>query len=162
MSTCEYTKKLQNLSHLNKINSQAEGNHCSLEPFVQFHAVSWQTCRQLNNAGSLIYSRMNVISVASSTTLLLLQIICKLFHNKCDLTTQINKLFSLVPHEAALLWTIQIRWSVSKRANCCSVFLTIVHLKERVGKNYVVHPLHFGVCLKLRIDIEEYLKSLTS
>jgi hypothetical protein len=37
-------------------------------------------------------------------------------------------------------------------------FLTIVHLEECIRKNDIVHPVHFGVCLKLRIDIEEYLR----
>jgi len=45
----------------------------------------------------------------------------------------------------------------SNRTNAVALFsLAIVHLKKRVGKNYIVHSLHFGVCLKLRIDVEEY------
>jgi hypothetical protein len=34
----------------------------------------------------------------------------------------------------------------------------LFRLEECIWKNYIVHPVHFGVCLKLRINIEEYLK----
>jgi hypothetical protein len=68
-----------------------------------------------------------------------------------------------------LTFTLGVTWKNSEVHELREVFnrinvtdhsklFLLFHLEECIGKNYIVDPVHFGVCLKLRINVEEYLK----
>ena len=88
------------------------------------------------------------------------RLFAKFSTKKCELTTP-KKEILLVLHE--MLFRSISAYGLFKcyfpnTTMLLASFLTIVHLEECVRKNNIVHPVHFGVCLKLRIDIEEYLR----